>query len=380
MTEIQVAHAAHDDWAMAAQTCADHLSTAGTTNGKSTALGFVYATDYLADDLKNILDHLKEQTGIEHWVGTVGMGICADGQEYFDRPGLAVMTLPASENDFHIVQTINDDSDALPAGTLNWIKEQTPLFGIVHGDGNNPKIPAVIEQFAQSSGGFLVGGLTASRRTGYQVALGPIDGGLTGGGLSGVLFSHTFEVATGLSQGCSPIGESHIVSDCVDNVIVGIDGENALEVFKQDIGDVLARDLNRIAGYIHAAFPIEGSDTGDYLVRSLVGIDPEQGWLAVGGEVNPGERIMFVRRDPQSAEEDLTRMLDKLRERLPGSPKGGVFYSCIARGPNMFGAEGREVEMIHDILGDFPLVGFYANGEISNNRLYGYTGVIALFM
>jgi small ligand-binding sensory domain FIST len=195
-----------------------------------------------------------------------------------------------------------------------------------------------------------------------------------------VLFSPSAEVATGLSQVCSLIGESHIVSDCVDNVIVGIDGRGALEVFKEDIGDVLARDLNRVAGYIHAAFPIEGSDTGDYLVRNLVGIDPEHGWLAVGGDIKPGERILFVRRDPQSAEEDLVSMVTKLKKRLPGDPKGGVYYSCIARGPNMFGTEGRETEIIHDILGDFPLIRFYANGEISNDRLYGYTGVIALFM
>ena len=163
-------------------------------------------------------------------------------------------------------------------------------------------------------------------------------------------------------------------------MIVGIDGRGALDVFKEDIGDVLARDLNRVAGYIHAAFPIEGSDTGDYLVRNLVGIDPEHGWLAVGGDIKPGERILFVRRDPQSAEEDLVSMVTKLKKRLPGDPKGGVYYSCIARGPNMFGTEGREAEIIHDILGDFPLIGFYANGEISNDRLYGYTGVIALFM
>ena len=30
-------------------------------------------------------------------------------------------------------------------------------------------------------------------------------------------------------------------------------------------------------------------------------------------------------------------------------------------------------------LGDVPLAGFYANGEISHNRLYGYTGVLTLF-
>jgi len=380
MTHIHIAHAAHDDWNQAVQECCVALSKTSTTGSRQATLGLIYVTDYLADDLKNILRHLTDQTGISQWVGTVGMGICAGGTELFDRPAMAVMTLSLDEQDYEIIHTINDEEKPLPAATQEWIAKTTPLLGIVHGDSNNPKIQHMVEEFARTSGSFLVGGLTASRQTSYQVAGSLENGGLTGGGLSGVLFAPSVEVATGLSQGCSPIGESHIVSDCVDNVIVGIDGRGALDVFKEDIGDVLARDLNRVAGYIHAAFPIEGSDTGDYLVRNLVGIDPEHGWLAVGGDIKLGERILFVRRDPQSAEEDLVSMVTKLKKRLPGDPKGGVYYSCIARGPNMFGTEGREAEIIHDILGDFPLIGFYANGEISNDRLYGYTGVIALFM
>ena len=47
---------------------------------------------------------------------------------------------------------------------------------------------------------------------------------------------------------------------------------------------------------------------------------------------------------------------------------------------NLFGEEGRELSLIRDSLGEFPLVGFFGNGEISNNRLYSYTGVLALFL
>ena len=31
-------------------------------------------------------------------------------------------------------------------------------------------------------------------------------------------------------------------------------------------------------------------------------------------------------------------------------------------------------------LGDVPIAGFFCNGEISHNRLYGYTGVLTLFV
>ncbi|MEK9722637.1 MAG: FIST C-terminal domain-containing protein, partial [Rhodospirillaceae bacterium] len=243
-------------------------------------------------------------------------------------------------------------------------------------------MPRLIEQLAMEMEdatlevpGFLVGGLTSSRGAHYQLA-----GDVLGGGLSGVLFAPDVEVATGLTQGYAPVGPAHRVTDCMDNVVMTLDTEPALDVFKADIGELLARDLNRVAGYIHAAFPVEGSDTGDYVVRNLVGIDPERAWLAVGGEVGAGDRLLFVRRDPAGAAQDLTRMVDELVGRLPGRPRGGLYFSCVARGPGLFGAEGREMEIVAEQLGDVPVVGFFGQGEISNNRLYGYTGVLALFL
>ena len=161
---------------------------------------------------------------------------------------------------------------------------------------------------------------------------------------------------------------------------MSLDGRGALDVFKEDVGELLARDLSRVDGYIHAAFPIGGSDMGDYVVRSLMAIDPKHGWLAIAGKPNIGEQVMFVRRDPKSAEEDLIRMATSVKRRLSVVPKGGIYFSCVARGPALFGSEGAEVGIISRVLGDFPLVGFFGNGEISNNRLYGYTGVLCLFV
>ena len=73
-------------------------------------------------------------------------------------------------------------------------------------------------------------------------------------------------------------------------------------------------------------------------------------------------------------------MTGELVNRLPGPARGGLYFSCVARGPNLFGAEGREMEIIGNLTKDIPLVGFFGQGEISNNRLYGYTGVLVLFL
>lgn len=361
------AHARDTNWHGAASRC---LAALGDVPGQG--LGFVYATDRLAGDMGALLEHLRERTGVQHWVGTVGMGISACGQEYFDEPALALMVADLPPGSFHVLDAVAD-----PEAVAEAVRRagDAPHFAIVHGDPGNPRLPELIERCAASVGsGFVVGGLTSSRGANVQIA-----DGLTEGGVSGVIFDERVAVVTRLTQGCSPIGPHHEITECRRNILIQIDGRPALEVFKEDVGEVLARDLDRVAGYIFAGFPIAGSDTGDYLVRNLVGIDVNNNLVAVGEMLEPHRSIMFCRRDAQSAREDMQRMLTEIGAALNGSPRGGVYYSCLGRGPSLFGGESQELRMIRDALGEFPLVGFFANGEISHDRLYGYTGVLTLF-
>ena len=131
---------------------------------------------------------------------------------------------------------------------------------------------------------------------------------------------------------------------------------------------------------MHAAVPIRGSDTGDYLVRNLLGVYPDQGWVSIGENLAAGDQVMFVRRDGATALADLKRMVADIKRRVVSPPKAALYYSCIARGPNLFGKGSVELTTIADALGEVPLIGFFANGEISNNRLYGYTGVLSLIL
>ena len=375
MERFAIGHAAGEDWAAIVETCFRDLGQGPFGDG----LGFVYATDHLADHLADIVQGLRNGTGVEQWVGCLGMGITAGGEEYFDRPAVAVMVAPFDAGTYRIVTTMTEGAEQLSADDRAWIAEAEPILGLVHGDPAHPRIIELIENVADETARFLVGGLTSSRGPHPQVARG-ITGGVTDGGVSGILFASTVDVVTGLSQGCVPLAGSHVISDCIDNVLVGLDGRPALDVFKDDLGDHLTKNLGGLAGLVHAAITVEGSDTGDYMVRNLVGIDPVKGWLAIGDVVRPGAPIVFVRRDPASAESGLIAMLETLKRRTAKPPRGGVYVSCVARGPHMFGAVGRESAIIRDALGDVPIVGFYANGEISNNRLYTYTGVLPLFL
>lgn len=368
MPDFRYGHATGADWREAANSCLAKLGQGPAS------LGFLYVTDALTDHVGDILALFRSRTGVPHWVGTVGIGICATAQEYLDEPAIAAMVGDFEPDSFRVFSGVASAADvdnvALKCGGA------TPNFAIVHADPSNRRVTDLVNRFAgKVESGFLVGGLTSSRRQNLQIADGVVEGGL-----SGVSFSDGVTIATRLSQGCSPIGPKHVVTTCQHNVIISLDGRPALDVFKEDIGEVLARDLNRIGGHIFAGLPIPGSDIGDYVVRNLVGIDPANRLIAIGELVQPGAGILFCRRDAKTAHDDMARMLESIRKGLFTRARGGVYYSCLGRGASLFGPNSEELRMIREALGDFPLVGFFCNGEISHNRLYGYTGVLTLFV
>ena len=103
--------------------------------------------------------------------------------------------------------------------------------------------------------------------------------------------------------------------------------------------------------------------------------------VAIGDLLEDGDPIMFCRRDSESAVVDMRRMTEDLKRRIGDKPvRGGIYVSCMTRGPHQFAAPEREVDIIRDTLGEFPLAGFFANGEISRDRVYAYTGVLTLFL
>ena len=363
-------HAAAAHWRSAAEAC---LEQCGAGVGGAT-LGFVYASDRFADNFSEIVEFLRRRTGITHWVGTVGLGICATGREYLDEPALAVMCCAFDESAFRVLPPLTTPRE-LTQARMDW-GNHCASFAVLHGDAANRSLTSLVREIAgRTESGFVVGGLTSSRGRSVQYA-----DGVSEGALSGVLFSEEVIVATRLTQGCSPIGPRHRVTDSRHNVLISLDGRPALEVLREEAGPVLAANLATAGGQLFAGLPVEGSDTGDYVVRNLVGLDTARKLVAVGEPVRRGGHLVFCRRDRGTASDDLARMLDSIKTGLYRPARGALYFSCLGRGASLFGECSEELRIIADGLGGVPLVGFFGNGEISHNRLYGYTGVLTLFV
>ena len=315
-------------------------------------LGFVYFTDALIDETEDILEALRSETGVADWVGTVGTGVIATGTEYQDEPAMAVMVADI-------------EGYAIFSGRSP-LKGSAPHFAVVHADPQAPDVAGLVcDVTLKMASGYVVGGISSSRSRTVQIANEVLSGGI-----SGAAFGSNVAVATRLTQGCSAYPGRFRVTGCEENIVFSLDGRPALDVMRETVGAK--------KGQILVGLLVPGSDTGDYTARNLVGIDPKNKLLAIGDSLEPGTELVFCKRDGAAARADLVRMLDAAKAAEP-APRGALYYSCVARGEHLFGSRGAELSLVRQALGEVPLVGFFCNGEISRDRLYGYTGVLTLF-
>jgi small ligand-binding sensory domain FIST len=359
---LRAAQASGEHWGALAKS----LLTALGPLAPDLNFGLAYVTFELAEDLSSIATFLRETTPIKQWTMAVADGLIGPIGAVRGRPALAVMVGRLPEDSFIRLDSWHDPARVnFLSSQAGWLARQSMAVALVHGDVNEPELPDMLHDLATATGSFVIGGATPAQA----------------GGLGGVLLGSPLQMVTGLTQGCSPLGKSHQVTEAQDDVIMALDGRPALDVMIEEIGPELSRDLRQVAGLIHVGLPVRGADRPDYLVRPLMAIDPARGWLAVNARFNVGDPVLFVRRDSQSARKDMQRMLADVASRSQGrTVKGGIYISCLARGEQMFGSDDAESIMIKNSLGDFPLIGIISHGEFCHDRLYSYTGVLALIL
>lgn len=422
-------HATHPQWQMAAGLVLAQLRAHRALPGyaKAPTLGLLYITDHYAKDAQNILDHISAGLpDITDWSGTVGIGIASNNVEYFNEPALAVMLCELPHDQYRVFSGVSP----LPSAASGRFNAHTAL---VHADAHTADVAELIDEMAQrTDSGYVFGGLASSRTATVQFALsghGNVKGqgaagGVFHGGLSGVAFARDpaggMTLMSRVTQGCQPISGQHEITACEGNVVTRLDGEPALDVMLADLGvslnqprEALAKVRTTLVGLsrpedrmndanlmrIHHA----GQFGADVLVRHVIGLDPVRKGIAIADTPAVGMQLAFCERNVKAARADLIRICAEIREELepeemtlqtaaalnPSDAEsaphparriaGAIYVSCSGRGGPHFGAPSAELQIVRRALGDVPLVGFFAGGEIARHHLYGYTGVLTVF-
>jgi small ligand-binding sensory domain FIST len=222
-------------------------------------------------------------------------------------------------------------------------------------------------------------------------------------------------IVSRVTQGCQPVGPPRRITACERNVATELDGQPALKCLLDDLKLTLDEPRQALAALrgtlVGLSLPPRGARVeaaarhrafgDDVRVRHLVGLDPPRHGVAVADVLEPGMTLAFCQRDVAAARRDLVRICAEIRDELAPEPvalaasrsadapepaadpvsriRGALYFSCVGRGGPHFGAPSAELQVIRHALGDVPLAGFFAAGEIAHQHLYGYTGVLTVF-
>jgi small ligand-binding sensory domain FIST len=416
------AHATHPQWGMAASLVLAQLRAQIALHGYASnpTLALLYITDHYADDAQEILAHLSaELPEITDWSGTVGVGIASNNVEYFDEPAMALMLCELPTDQYRVFSGVAPLGMAFEAHTA-----------LVHADAHTADLAELIDEMAaRTDSGYVFGGLSSSRGKSVQFAVagdGNVKGqgaasGVFSGGLSGVAFGAGVNLVSRVTQGCLPVARAHQITAADRNVVLALDGDPALEVLLRELKVSLNEpqqalqamrstlagltEPGGVGGGVSDAQTITctGNFGPDVLVRHIIGLDPGRSGVALAAHVSQGMELAFCQRNVQAARADLMRVCAEIREELEpqelaleaatalvaseadAAPHpargiaGAIYVSCSGRGGEHFGGPSAELQIIRRALGDVPLVGFFAAGEIARNHLYGYTGVLTVF-
>jgi small ligand-binding sensory domain FIST len=208
-------------------------------------------------------------------------------------------------------------------------------------------------------------------------------------GAVAVALGGAYTVRTVVSQGCTPIGEPWTVTGADGQIIDTIAGRPAYKVLLETVSALPPDVRERARGNVFVGLAMderrETLGRGDFLIRNLVGADPQRGAIVIGAEPRPGQTLQFQIRDRAAADEDLRALLDGAHSALAGgAPVAALLCVCNGRGAGLFGAPNHDAEAVTRRFGRLPLAGFFCNGEFGpvgpRSYVHGYTASLALIV
>ncbi len=234
---------------------------------------------------------------------------------------------------------------------------------------------------ATKLGGLASGGRAPGRNA---LFLGP---DVHTGGAIGVALTGNVRVDTIVAQGCRPVGQPMFVTRSRRNVIFQLDGRPATQVIEDVYASLAPEEQELFRQSLFLGVVMKESEQvyrhGDFLVRNLVGVDPDAGALAVAATVKDGDVVQFHVRDAQTSASDLDTMLTRFRDSAGSKPTGALLFSCLGRGVGLYGEPDHDSKAVRAHLGELAVGGFFCNGEIGpvqgRTFLHGYTSCVGLF-
>jgi small ligand-binding sensory domain FIST len=334
----------------------------------------------------------QERLGANCLLGCVAEAIAGNDREVEEGPALSLWAgrwaRSVTMEPFHLVLEQTADGPSL-FGWPDALTGADPTQGAVLllADPYTFPIDLFLDQLREASPGLRVlGGMASGTHEAGECRL--LQGGSARDqGAVGVLLQGEIGLRSIVSQGCRPIGRHMIVTRAAENIILELGGKPPLTQLR-DLWQTLGpeeQQLFRHGLHIGRVINEYGGDfqRGDFLVRNVLSVDRDSGAVAITDRVRVGQTVQFHVRDAATADEDLQALLQLDLSAHDRKPAAALLFTCNGRGTRLFDQPHHDARAIRQAVGDVPLAGFFAQGELGpvggQNFIHGFTASVALF-
>jgi small ligand-binding sensory domain FIST len=385
-------HASVSDQEGAADAVGQVIEQTLDATGGVVDVAFVFFTPHYREDVDRIVEQVWLELDPQAVVGCSAEGVIGGDREIERSPGIALLagSMPdVRVHPFHIGaddwrELIAEDASEALAERIGYGPETRGVIAM--GDPFTTPLSQFLSAMdAAAPRAPLIGGMASAARVPGGNTLVRNDG-LYDDGLVGLSLSGPLDLQTVVSQGCRPVGAPAVVTKAHDNVIEHLGGRPAMQVLRELVDSMTAaeQELLRKGLFVGQAISEyrERFGRGDFLVRNVIGVDDSSGAIQVAEYIRPGRTLQFHVRDAETADEDLTVMLDA--QRTQATPAAGaLLFSCNGRGTRLFEDACHDVAAARKAMPATPVAGFFAAGELGpvggKNFVHGHTASFALF-
>jgi small ligand-binding sensory domain FIST len=355
-------------------------------------LALVFFSPHHGAGAESIAATASERLRPKWLLGCSGEAVVGNAREVEHQPAislwLARWARDVSMEPFHLELEQTPDGYSL----LGWpdeIETADPSTSaiLLLGDPTTFPADAFLQQVNERHPGLrVVGGMASGMRQEGDCRL-LFDSKLLESGAVGVLLRGQIGLRGIVSQGCRPIGRPMVVTRGQDNLILELGGKPPLVQLQEVWQNLGPRDQQLFQRGLHVGRVIneyqDRFQRGDFLVRNVLGLDRDSGALAITDRVRVGQTVQFHVRDADTADEDLHELLRLYTCAHEKRPAGALLFTCNGRGSRMFQQADHDARAIRAEVGDVPLAGFFAGGELGpvggQNFIHGFTASVVLF-
>jgi len=316
-------------------------------------------------------------------------GLIGGGTEEEDEPGLALLCGRLPDASLAAVHLEQATLPPLSASRENWWRlldfgaESGASFVLLADPGTIDAEACARGLDRAFPGSTVIGGLASGALEPGTARL------LTGEGIQrsgAMLLALTGNVVIDpvVAQGCRPIGDPLFVTACDGNLVNQLDGRRPKDLLTSLFARLDEADRARFGDALCIGIALPGPrqvvGAGDFLMRNVLGLDPETGALWIGSRITRNTVVQFHLRDGRSAAQELgARLAESLQARL--QPQAALLFACAGRGRSLFGVTGHDSGMLRRLI-DIPVAGMFSAGEIAPIQgatfVHGYSSVFGL--